>query len=335
MTTFLEIWNALKTRTPAPPDECKAAVRGAWRKICGEHDWSFLRGEGFLFIPTVVNTGQVTAIDATRRILTLNSAANTALSTSNTTDRPVVGRQFRYTNGPLYTINAFASSQITLDRAFVDTSAVPLSYQIYQAYYPPPKLADGTTDFLRFSQIAGVSRNIAWPPIFAGTREWLDWTDRLRARFGPPERFVPYLTDSSGTPRFEAWPHPTAEDTLICYFRRRGDLLFSEDADVLTSPMSEEAIFNRALYVVYEWCVANASGGSENDAKLRQTLSGVNWFNLMAKAKADYEDDLGECWKLDQEAFPPQHNTRGHGDGAARHVQWQGQYVPIPSGWYP
>lgn len=333
-TTFLQLWNSLKTRvTVAPPTELQEAVRAAWKDICEEHEWSFLRAEGFLFIPDLIAGGSVSSIDATRTILTIDAATSTALQASNTTDRPVIGRQFRLQNGPYYIISGFDNSAhtITLDRAFIDTVTYPFaSWTVYQVYYYPPKLSDGSTyDFARFRNPVGVSRIRNWPIMNFATREELDVSDRMRNQFAPPNRIAPYITDSTGLQKFELWPAPTASDVYICYYIRKGESMFNVDTDILPGFITKNLVFNRALYHLYEWCETN-----KMDPKYKPVLNGPNWFGLMQKCQTDWDGPLGElgkCWKLDSEAYPPdQHPLRMMYPGLNT-IQWHGQYVQLPA----
>lgn len=332
-TTFQQIWNALNTRvSSAPITECQAATRAAWIDICEEHEWSFLRAEGFLFIPTLVAGGTANSIDVTRKILTIDTATSALLATSDTADRPVIGRQFRLQNGPYYTISGFDSTAhtITLDQAFIDEVTYPFSgWSIYKVYYNPPKLSTGAIDFLRFRNPVGVSRIRNWPIMWPTTREQLDVSDRMRNQFAPPNRMAPYITDSTGIPRFELWPAPTEDDTYICYYVRNGELMFNVDSDTLPGFISRNLVFNRALYHLYEWCEAN-----KFNPLYKAVLNGPNWFQLMSKCTTDWDGPLGElgkCWKLDQEAYPPDMHPLMAMYPGLNSVQWHGQYVYLPS----
>lgn len=332
----MQLWNALKTRVPAPISECQEAVQTAWRDVLQEHEWSFLRAEGFLFIPDLVMGGNVLTISGDRTQLGIDAASYSALAPTDTTDRPVAGRQFRLQNGPYYTIKQLAAGGggtgvITLDRAFIDQVTYPFtSWSVYQVYYPPPTLPDGvTTDFLRFRNPVGVSRIRNWPIMNFCTREELDYADRLRNQFAPPNRLAPYTVDPvTNIPRFEAWPAPTTYDVYICYYVRKGFDLINQ-TDQLPQPITRNLVYNRALFHLYDWCEANKS---HPDHKAR--LTGPNWQYLAQQALMKYdgpEGELGRLWKLDQEMFPPDMHPLRMLFPGLNSVQFNGQTVQLPA----
>lgn len=327
MSTFQQLWNALQSRFPTtgfPVDEARNAVRGAWRQILGEHRWSFLKCEGFIFLPDEITIGTVTAIDVTRLILTLDVTANTALLASNTTDRPVIGRQFRYLIGPLYTIKAYNSGtrQVTLDKPFVDNIAPPFgSFRIYQVYYHPPKLPDGTIDFLRFKSVVSRIRNS--PIIVAHSRPEIDLIDRQRAWYAPPQIMFPYITNSDGTPLYEMWPQPTAADTLICYYERRGEDII-QNSDTVPTPMTEYLIESLSFYRIYDWCIAHSSDPEY------PYLKGVDWLSLKKLARNDYEDERIRINKLDMDMFPRVQEPYYRPRMSMMTLSFNGQFVQFP-----
>lgn len=335
-TTFKELYLLLMARIPSLPlGEAKNCVVNAYRDILNFVPWSFLIGQGFLNIPTAVG---VNATIVSGRIITIDQPTNAALLASQSIERTVTGRQFRYSDGFLYTIEDYDPGTLsvgvptgvgvlTLDRAFWDDATAPFSASVYQAYYIAPQQPDGTIDFVSFYSV--VSRQRSWPIGIAPSRAQIDNMDPRRVYFGPTQVLVPFDTvtvnGQSGIERYEAYPHPQAEDQLLCYFRMSG-VDFSVNGDGSQSPpvqIDVATIRSRALYYAYDWAEGNKGRAKE--------LVGPNWMLLAQKANKDYMDDLRRANVKDRDSHLRASVRSLCGPANITTVSWNGQSVTFPT----
>jgi len=238
--TFGQVWKELLVFAPGvPPTMAQKAVRDAYRRVVERYDWSGLRAESAMVIPTAYTTGTVA--------VTQGSATVTGTSTVWTS--AMIGRQFiEGGQAPFYTIATFVSAtQITLDRPYQGATKAAATYEITVAYLTAP------TDLLRLDSV--LDPDNFWRLRLNVTQESIDMWDAKRAysSAGASPRILaaaPY--SSSGVPRFEIWPRTTAAKTYyIRYLKRPADL--SADSDTLAFPIRGDVLRYGALSYLSMW----------------------------------------------------------------------------------
>lgn len=274
-------------------------VNKAWHEICDDpRMWSWLRGVGVLFSPQSLVSGSVTVTQFSATV-NLDATANAALN--GLTHPLITQRQFRSAQGPVYNIAGYnnGASTLTLDRPYMEGSAVTQSYQIYQCYYQPTDSSGNVlSDFSKFRAILNPIDGYA---IVGGsldvTRAELDIVDPTRGSQDLAYCIAPYTVDSNGIPFFEMWPHPTAQRAYISLYQKRGlDLSATND---VPKTLSKQLVIQRAMYHAYDWAIVN-SGRFPN-------LKGVNWPLLKAENLRAYERALQDEKRKDDDLVPDQY----------------------------
>ena len=121
-------------------------LKSAWEAIQDAKDnWSFHSKEIFLTVPDTVNAGTVSVTQDSNTV-TADAAAAVALDAVGVAF-PVVGRQFVIVQGSIYTITAYSSPTITLDRNYYEVTNTASTYDVPHLYEKAPD------DFRRWESV--------------------------------------------------------------------------------------------------------------------------------------------------------------------------------------
>jgi len=210
--TYAEVWRSVKLHCPAAPTFLvREWVLDAWKTI------TRLR-------PTAnyLRTSAAITIQAARTITvtaTLNSPTLTSVGLFVAGD---VGRQFRVSTYPYYTIIAFVDANtVTLDRAYGETT-VTGSADIFDGVFVTP------ADFGQFDIIADPynQRRLA----FWITQEQINMLDPTRQSGDTGPRLLATASPSIvpatlGRMTYEYWPRPTAARSYPYYYFKQAQAL--------------------------------------------------------------------------------------------------------------
>lgn len=308
MPTLIDAAAELAGQIPGLPNLfARKFVNRAFQEVKREKLWSWNIGEGILITPQSLTNGGHVSVTQFSPVITFDSTAQAVLLPVALANPPLVKRQFRTGNGPIYNIIAYntGNGQATLDRIYTETTNATAQYQIYRVYYDPPSV-DGTTpntDFLRYLSIQNVIQGytIAGRRLYM-TREELNRRDPLRGAQGNPYYAVPYrptpnsASNAYGAPtlgqmQYELWPGPTFQQALLCqYEKNHVDML---PGDYFPAQASYPLIQYRAFEYAYKWAAANAGRIPE--------LRGVNWMALKVENTGMYTKELVLSKKQDNE----------------------------------
>lgn len=208
--TFAKVWREVRLHCPAaPPFLCQAFVRQAYRSLCDSGSWSWLRSEAEILTSAAKSDGTVTVTRSSAAVV----GAGTAFAATD------VGRQFRVTGGPIYTISTYTdATHITLDRVYGGTTAAGATYSILDAYVTMPE------DFGHFVVVYDVTSGFQLR--YSRSEDWLDMVDPQRSSSGDPTDLVSQRLSDAGRVRYELWPYTTtARNYPYLYMRRPEDLV--------------------------------------------------------------------------------------------------------------
>jgi hypothetical protein len=289
---FLEYWNELVHRFPTlSPFLAQRLVNRARADIYAQRRWSFLIAEGVLTVPSAITSGSVTVVQNSATV-TPDSTAITALDAAGMTP-PMGKRQFSLGAGsPIYSISSYNGASITLDRPYREDDDSGLDYRVFTCYFDPP-----STDFVSFISVKDIANNYNLRLNFSG-RE-INSFDPQRSTTGDPLYLASFAPNSSGTPRFELWPHPSTAKSYYCLYQRRGSD-FTASSDSLPAVVPESLLIERACYYVYQWAMqtGQAPGGKT-----------IDWRFLMQQSNAEYRDQLRRSAREDNEAYEEMINS--------------------------
>lgn len=227
---FENLWRQARNLFPGvPPLVVREWAQDAYERACDEHDWGFLRTEGF-FTTLASRSVEVT--------VTQGSATVTSVGLFVATD---VGRQLRIGTYPVYTIRTFTDANtIVLDRAYQSTTGAATA-TILDAYAVMP------ADFGRFIVI--------WNPYeqrfieFSFNQDRMAIADAARSISDSGPRFLVAYTPSAetatlGQVRYEYHPYPTAARQYPYLYFRTAERL--ADSQVLP-PMFSTRVLKKGI----------------------------------------------------------------------------------------
>ena len=270
-------------------------VNRAYKEIRDKRLWTWLRDEAELIAPSPVASGYA-AVTQFGTTVTFDSTAGPLVTAAYAVGNPpLLSRQFRLSEGPMYNIVAYAAGPpvtITIDRPYGEQTTTGSSFAIYRCYFTPPN-----NDFLKFWSLLNANQGYTITGERLGlTRQELDRRDPLRASQGDAHYIASYKAQDGGsTPGafiWELWEHPTNPATYIVNYQRRGvDMVLPTD-DIPSTLMSSVLMPN-ALSKACMWAAANAGRHKE--------LKGVNWIAMAREHKAEYLKELQKAWRVDEE----------------------------------
>ena len=285
--TYQQAWNELMSYVPKlSPLIAQKLVQRAWNDIRDSRMWSFLVNETIIAVPDQISTGTVTVSNGSATVLG-DATAIAAWSSINNAD--LITRQFRSGAGPIYNISSYVSPNLTLDRAYSETSASGAVYSIYKCYYVPP------ANFLRWTSV--VHPINGYQLSLDRTKAQLDHMDPLRGATGDPYLIASYKYNANLTPEnwlYELYPHPITQISYPALYQSTG-MDFTSPTESFNSVVSDSVVMSRARYRAYEWAMANSAAHPE--------LRGVNWMQLRQTADEEFKIDLFNDQKNDEDIF--------------------------------
>jgi len=200
LDTYSVLWRKVLLRCPSAGQMlARDWINNAFRRLNERRAWSWLVKRGQFLTVDAYSTGTA--------VVTHNSTAVTGNGTTFTA--AMVGRQFVVSGAPIYTIATYTdATHIVLDDEYGGDTDATASYQIYKCYMDMP------TDFHSFISVwdAASASDIAT----VTTQRELNRRDPQRTNTGDPYllAFLDYYLQTGETitvPRYELWPHPTAQ----------------------------------------------------------------------------------------------------------------------------
>jgi hypothetical protein len=275
------------------PVACLPFVRQSYADIRKARKWSFLKRNGVLFAPSVINSGTVTVTQFSASVVADTTAAPllNAVVTTQAPAQNLFSRQFRALGGPIYNITAWnnGTRTLTLDRPYAEPTVAAASYMVYQPYQIAPatdfngwfSLYDPINDY-RFRK-----RNLY------RTQAEIDRRDPYRQSFDWPLwlAFVDYT--STGAPRYEMWPGPISQITYIVEYHVRGDAV--QDGDTLPAQVSDQLIISGARMYAMQFLSTqeNITPARLNAIVAQQNQCTAMFGKLLTDAKRD-DNEISE-----------------------------------------
>lgn len=145
----------------------------------------------------------LTVAPYTTGTVTITNASTTLTGSGTTFTSAMVGRKFCLaTGGPFYRISAYVSAtQLTLARAYQETTASGSGFTIYQDEYDVATDLDVITSVnLNYTRDRGQLRSV--------TESELDTSSYATSAVTAPQAFAPTVETTAGTYRIRIWPIP-------------------------------------------------------------------------------------------------------------------------------
>lgn len=286
---FSDVWKTVKLHCPGAGvflarDWCQRA----WKDLCAQRDWSFLRAQ----LQIQIKASRSVTCTVTVGSTTVTSSTNSFLATDES-------RQFQTYFYPTYTIATYVSAgQITLDQPYgVDTAGnapgtvlTNITGTVLDQYYVAP------ADFGHFLIIGDpyYQRRIAfWIDqdqlnILDPTRQASDTGPRLLASMTPSIYAGGQLPSTLGQIRYEYWPRPTANRTYPAFYVKQPATL--GESDVFSG-----VLINRAVSVLTTGALAQAAKwpGSPGDPNPYFNLALARQYQL------DFKEEVQKVALLD------------------------------------
>jgi len=340
---FLDLVGQLCGEMPGlSPILAQKHLNQALGDIYNERLWSFNELDAAIVCPAIITAGTASitqfsdsvTLDATASAAVLAQTAPTAVPGLLT-----LSIRFGATSpaaSQIYNIVAFditvpAAIVLTLNRVVMETTNAASSLQIYRPYIIPP-----ITDFLKWETLVDMNNAIT----IRGNRltmtsAFFDARDPQRTSLGlayycgsyaggyiadPTTGIVtPQNTVSAGAPIYELWPHPSQGQTFYCRFKRKG-ALFVQPGDTQPDGISDAMIIAKAKAdFSYPFAAANVANFP--------TFKGANWTMLIGEKKKDYQQDLLQAKRIDDERALQTIFCYGHGLRVPRHYfKGDGEY---------
>lgn len=259
---------------------CRAWTQWAYNQFCDRRGWSHLRAQ-----TNITANNQKTGVCG----VTINSAAVAGGTlTFAATD---VGRQFRLSSVPIYTIIAVSlagGTSATLDRVYAEATDAAASATILDAYWTAPE------NFHRF--IAVIDPQNKWKLRFWVTQDQLNSWDPGRMSTGNPyllasQEYSP-VPGFTGQARFELFPYQTAFRTYpVLYYRKPENMVDTQEIIGPLARRATEVLLDGALSRAAMW---PGNNGAKNP-----------YFNLqLAEAhRALFEEKITEITVVDDELY--------------------------------
>ena len=240
LSTYETIYRAVLLRCPsASLFLARQWVDFAFRQLWDRRLWSWQRKRGQFIMPAAYTTG----------LATVTLGSTTVVGVGTTFDATMVNRQFRLgINSPIYTIASFTSvTQIDLGDVWGGASAASAPFSIYQAYVTAP------SDFQDFISVYDPQMN--WQLALHISQEELNSWDAQRASTGTAYVVADLDYDTVNTPplpRYEIWPHQTAQYVYpFLYTSRPPDL--SDAGAALPRMIRGDVLLEMALAQASRW----------------------------------------------------------------------------------
>lgn len=216
--TFEDVYRAVLAHAPlAGPLLCREWVQWAYNEYGNDRNWSHLRVESVI----TVNDQKTGTATATKGSATV--AGGTLVFAASD-----VGRQFRISSIPIYTIVAVSlvgGTSATLNRVYGEATAVAGTFVVLDAYVTMP------LDFDRFSAILDPQNK--WRLSYWISAEQLNACDPGRMSAGNAAMLVNQsyspVTGFTGCVRYELYPYQTSARSYPMWYFRKGEILADDD----------------------------------------------------------------------------------------------------------
>ena len=216
-------------------------VKDAFRRIAERRRWSWLVKRGQFLAPALYKTGTVTVVRESSTVTGAGTAWTNAM----------VDRQLKIGTNPIYTITSVnvGAQTLVIDDVWGGASAAGSAYEIYKSYYCPPSDCHAL--------ISVYDPRMNWQLYRNFTQQELNMWDSQRANRGQAwvVASFDYYTPVGQTipqPRFELWPHQTAEYVYaLLYEARPTDL--SDSGATLPRYIHGDALLEGALAMAARW----------------------------------------------------------------------------------
>lgn len=243
MTDTVEnVWRRVLLHCPlATPFLAKNWVQTTYNRLCDRKPWSFLRAES-----------QILVNDSHHGTVTTTYLSPTVQGVGMVFVAGDVGRQFRISYGPPYTILSInvGLNQATLELPWGSaTFAIPTDGVVLDAYVTMP------TDFGTF--IAVLDPQNQWQLHTWVTQDELNLWDPGRSATGTPwalaSRRLSTVTSTTGQIQYELWPYSRTQKRYPFYYYKRMAAL--QDTDFFQGPLRDRSdiILTGALREAAMW----------------------------------------------------------------------------------
>lgn len=287
-------------------------INRAWRDVRDARLWAFLQEDAGIFCPVQVTSGTVSITQFSATVVCDATASAALLAISLPSPLDLTALQIRFGGssgsaqvGPVYSITAVDETdptavELTLDRVVQQATDADAGYQCYRCYITPT-----TDDFLAWQSVVDMTNG--WYLRLNYTSSEFDRRDPQRQAQG----LAYYLGAFKGNPedepkpRYELWPHPTSGESFYARYRRQGED-FSSPTDVPPVIIPESLIVQRTLaFYAYPWANINQ--------QRFDGLKGVNWITQILEAKKQYQMQLLDAKRQDDNQELSTVFARGHG----------------------
>jgi hypothetical protein len=286
LDTYQTVWSRVLLRCPSAGSLlARDWVKDAFRRVAERRRWSWLIKRGQFLAPAVHSAGTATVVNNNATVTGVGATAWTAA---------MVGRQFKVSANPIYTIDSVnvGAQTLVLDDTWGGASAASIAYEIYQCYFTPP------TDFHALVSVYDPKLN--WQLYLNYTQREINTWDSQRANRGQAwvVAAFDYRIPTGGTiplPRFELWPHQTAQYVYaLLYEARPTDL--QDSGATLPFYVRGDALLEGALAMAARWPGPDADHknpyfniqlASMHDARFEQMV-----MELEKQDDNTYEDDV-------------------------------------------
>jgi hypothetical protein len=279
--TVEQIWRRVLLHCPqATAFLAKNWVQTTYNRLCGRKPWSFLRAESQFLI----NASRSGTVDVVYTNATVTGGTLVFASTD-------IGRQFRVSFGPPYTIIAVNTvlNTATLDEPWGNVTATATTGKIFDAYVTLPY------DFGAF--IAVLDTQNAWQLHIDRTQDELNFWDTQRSATGTPwalvsRRLSTGIAAQLGRVQYELWPYCMSQKRLPYFYYKAPQTLL--DTDYLQGSFRDrtDLILTGALIEAAKW--PGPSAEKKNP-----------YFNLQTAQMlaADFEQQANALETRDEEIY--------------------------------
>lgn len=279
--TFEQVWRRVMLHCPlATPFLAKNWVQTVYNRITDRKPWSFLRSESQILI-TDAHTGTV---NATYLDPVVQGVGMTFVAAD-------VGRQFRVSYGPPYTIISVnvGLNRATLDLPWGDDSITAESGTVLDAYVTMPD------DFGTF--IAVLDPQNQWQLHTWITQDELNLWDAGRSSTGTPwalasRRLSSGIAATLGRVQYELWPYSTTQKRYPYYYYKSAANLADTDQFYGALRDRTDVLLTGALAEAAQW--PGPSAEKKNP-----------YFNLQTAAmlKKEHEEQCNSLETKDEETY--------------------------------
>lgn len=289
--TFEQCWRKVLLHAPmAGAGLARDWTQWAYNQFCDRRGWSHLRA-----ITTISVTAQKSG---TATVATGSATVTAGTLTFLSTD---VGRQFRISTVPIYTIIAVSGGNATLDRAYTESSGT-FTFQVLDAYVTMP------ADFQQF--IAVIDPQNRWRLKFWISQDRLNTWDPVRQNTGNAywlanQAYSP-VPGFEACPRYELYPYQTGDRTYPVFYYRKPETL-ADDTQII-GPLSQRAseiLLHGALHQCSMWPGPEGKKNPYFDLRLAQMHGDLFEQKLIEVAVKD-EDLYFEAMPLSEYPFAPE-----------------------------